>query len=375
MAQRARPPRLLVSDKQPTTPVTLSPSYLEYMSTTSLAESRPTKILHSGFSYGDWLDLNTLFAKAVTLFNDKDNVGREVITLMRAVVHECHRALCSLSDLLVPGGAENSEEQATQKMESCPVEGSHPTIQHEAAAAEKERKTNEHLCAVHAILGTAIFIFGKIIDRNASLALQGEPTTALPYWLSALDVFESGYNLPAHTNASYSHKENWLLAVSHSRVLVALIGQFITEEENKRSTIELFTRDSKWAGNSPLGTIVSMRPPPTQRMVLSLMSSSELMLIATDQFMRGILHMPHHNSTEFPHFSRVEELLTIATEVLEVVERLPSSVQRPRWVIWVESILNLIEAEMATDGQNERCRLARIWCRSLIYADQKSEVV
>lgn len=77
------------------------------------------------------------------MWTDKENVGREVITLMRAVIHECHRALFSLSDLLVPSGAENSEEQATQIMESCPVEGSHPTIQHEAAAAaaaEKERK-------------------------------------------------------------------------------------------------------------------------------------------------------------------------------------------------------------------------------------------
>ncbi|KIM68205.1 hypothetical protein SCLCIDRAFT_1010005 [Scleroderma citrinum Foug A] len=319
----------------------------------------------------------TLSHISVLVWTDEEHVGREVITLMRAVIHECHRALCSHSDLTVPGGSENSEEQPTQMMElPCLVEGSRSHVQHEAvAAAEKERKTNEHLCAVHAILGTAMFIFGKIIYRNASLALQGEPATPLPYWLSALDVFESGYNLPARTNASYSHKENWLLSVSHSRVLVALIGQFITEEEKKRSTIELFTRGSKWASNSPLGTIVSMRPPPTQRMALSLMSTGELMLIATDQFMRGILHMPHHNSTEFPYFSRVEELLTIATEVLEVVERLPLSVQRPPWAIWVESILNLIKAETATDEQNERCHLARVWCRSLIYVDQKSEVV
>ena len=50
--------------------------------------------------------------------------------------------------------------------------------------------------------------FGKTIGTNASLALQGEPTTALPYWSSALDVFKSGYNLPPRTHGSYSHEEN-----------------------------------------------------------------------------------------------------------------------------------------------------------------------
>ncbi|KAL4072866.1 hypothetical protein V8B97DRAFT_2036372 [Scleroderma yunnanense] len=297
---------------------------------------------------------------------------------MRAVIHQCHRALVTNVDLIVPGASEVSEEQPT--MESpCPVEGlqSHTITQHQAAvtAGENKSRTNEYLCILHAILGTALFLFGKIIISNTSLALPGEPTTALPYWLSALDVFESGYNLPARTNASYSHRENWLLAVSDSRVLVALLGQFITEEENKRNTTELFTGDGKWPRNSPLGTIVSMRPPRTQRMALSLMSPGELMLIATDQFMRGILYMPHCNSVDFPHFSRVEELLTIATEVLEVVERFPSLVERPRWALWVESILNLIKPEMVTDGQNERCNLVRVWCHSLIYVDQKSEVV
>ena len=84
--------------------------------------------------------------------------------------------------------------------------------------------------------------------------------------------------------------------------------------------------------------------------------------------------MPHHNSADFPHFSRAQELLTIATEVLEVVERLPFSEERSRWVVWVESILDLIKPGIATDEQKERCNLARVQCRSVICVDQKSEM-
>ena len=84
--------------------------------------------------------------------------------------------------------------------------------------------------------------------------------------------------------------------------------------------------------------------------------------------------MPHHNSADFPHFSRAQELLTIATEVLEVVERLPFSEERSHWVVWVESILDLIKPGIATDEEKERCSLARVQCRSVICVDQMSEM-
>ncbi|KAG6334896.1 hypothetical protein ID866_4190 [Astraeus odoratus] len=381
VAQREGTPSVLVTDGQPTTELELSP-YLQYMSNTSLAQSRPTKILHAGFSYEDWLALKTLFAKVVKLVNDVENEGRQVVALIRAVIHQCHRALVSHLDMIV-GVPEDNENQPSKVLKSpdqqllrhLEQQKTNPTTPQQAwaAACESNSRTTEYLCALHAILGTALFLFGKIIDKNPFLALEGEPTAALPYWLFALDVFESGYNLPTRTNASYSHREHWLLAVSDSRVLIALIGQFITEEENKRSTTELFTADSKWARNSPLGTIGAMRPPPTQRMALSLMSLNELMVIATDQFMRGILYMPHHDSTEFSSFSRAGELLTISTEVLDVLERLPSSTERQHWVLWVQSVLNLVKPEMSTEGQHERCNMARARCHLLLRAEPGPE--
>ncbi|KAI6112936.1 hypothetical protein F5141DRAFT_747976 [Pisolithus sp. B1] len=376
-------PGLLITDEEVVTPTDVSPSYLHYMSTTSLAQSRPAKILRAGFSHNDWLGLKALFAKAVRLFNDSESKNQDVVALTRAVIHQCHRALFSHLGIIL-GAPENREGQPSgasgspdQQFLYLPEYHGSPTTaldQGWTTCSENESRTNNFFGELHGILGTALFFFGKTIGKDGSLALPGEPDTALPYWLSALDVFESGYNLPPRTNASYSCREHWLLAVSDSRVLMALIGQFITEKENRRGAGELFTRDSKWARNSPLGTIVALRPPPTQRMALSLMSLSELMLIATDQFMRGILHMPHHASTDFPQFSRAGELLTIATEVLEVVERLPSFEERRRWATWVQSVLNLIKPEMTTEGEAERCALTRLRCSLLVHLAQGTEV-
>ncbi|KAI6023349.1 hypothetical protein EDC04DRAFT_2727305 [Pisolithus marmoratus] len=374
---------LPITDEQLMTHTDVSPSYLHYMGTTSLARSRPAKILFAGFSHDDWLGLKALFEKAERLFNDGESKNHEVITLMRAMIHQCHRALVSHSDLIL-GTPGSKERQSSAALRSPDQQFLYLLEHHESpttaqdqgwtTCSESERKIIEFLGELHGILGTALFYFGKIIGKDESLALPGEPNTALPYWLSALDVFESGYNLPLRTNASYACREHWLLAVSGGRVLIALIGQFITEKENKRSPSELFTRDSKWAHNSPLGTIVALRPPPMQRMALSLMSLGELMLIATDQFMRGILHMPHHASTDLPHFSRAGKLLTIATEVLEVVERLSSFEERRRWALWVQSVLNLIKPEMTTEEEAEHCVLTRLRCCSLVDPGQGTEV-
>ncbi|KAF9233854.1 hypothetical protein BU15DRAFT_53372 [Melanogaster broomeanus] len=226
--------------------------------------------------------------------------------------------------------------------------------------------STEYLTAVHAILGTSLLYFGKLIGKSPSLAFPGEPTTSLPLWLSALDVFETGSNLPGRTSGSYFLEQDWLLAISGSRVLVAMIDLLLTEEENNRPTSNFFAPDTKWAPNSPLGAITSRRPPPTHRMALSLMSPSELTLVAADQFMRGILHMPHRETAYFPRFSRTDELLTIATEVLGIVERFPEASARKYWAAWVQSILKLIKPEMATEGQLDQRNLAQARCRSFM---------
>ena len=52
------------------------------------------------------------------------------------------------------------------------------------------------------MLGVALFLFGNIVTQNPSLALPREPTTPLPYWLTALDILNAGDNLPSWMNGA-----------------------------------------------------------------------------------------------------------------------------------------------------------------------------
>ena len=72
----------------------------------------------------------------------RENAGSEAITLLRAVIHQCHHALVSHSDLTVSGGSENSEMQTARTTESS-MEGpqSHRTAQREAAAAAAKQES------------------------------------------------------------------------------------------------------------------------------------------------------------------------------------------------------------------------------------------
>ncbi|KIJ65437.1 hypothetical protein HYDPIDRAFT_27444 [Hydnomerulius pinastri MD-312] len=358
--------------------VGVSPSYLHFMSAMSLAQSRPAKVLQADFSYDDWLGLQALFANALKLFNEgePEDEGRGAIALVRGVIHQCHRSLVSnqnagLIDDEVSGGvvrglSPGSLDEAVSNNTAleCIIALSPRT--RVVTENKKLPERTQYLTALHAILGTSIFFFGRLIGKNPSLALPGEPATSLPYWLSALDVFETGYNLPGRTSGAYSLGEDWLLATSGSRALLAVIGLLLAGERSQHSAMNLFMSNCKWPANSPLGTIAAQRPPATHRMALSLMSPNELMLVAADQFLRGILHMPHNHTAYFPHFSRANELLTIATEVLEVVEQFPLASERQHWASWAQSILNLIKPEMATEAQLELCQLARNRCRSLV---------
>jgi hypothetical protein len=88
-------------------------------------------------------------------------------------------------------------------------------------------------------------------------------------------------------------------------------------------------------------------------MTLTSASAHDLMVLAMDQFARGILHMPRRvpaspgasqkpTLTIGPHFSRSGELFAIASEVLGVAERLDSPDDRHRFSLWADSIFNQV---------------------------------
>lgn len=234
--------------------------------------------------------------------------------------------------------------------------------------------------AFHVILGTALFMFGNIIDQDPTQAAPGEPNTPLPYWLSALDVFETGETLPIRTSGRGAEvPEDWQLAIIWGRTLVALAEQMVTREaetsrESESATNEapsfsqLFAEDPEWPPESPFSVIVNRRPSFTRRMTLASATPNELMVIAMDQFSRGIFRMPHHaHQAQTPQigvetFSRAKELFQIASEVLSVAEKLSLPTERHFWASWADSIFNQMKMEADMDAWRSPINRARGRC-------------
>ena len=221
----------------------------------------------------------------------------------------------------------------------------------------------EQPTAFHAILGITLFLFGNLIAHDPSLALEGESASPTAYWLAALDVFETGENLPSRTDPKMCDApEDWRMAVVWGRTLVCLADVKITRSIkaaqgnlNCLNSQACFTAEDEpdWSPDSPFHAIASRRPPVTRRMTLTSASAHDLMVLAMDQFSRGILHMPRRVPpptgdsrqgplTIGPHFSRAGELFAIASEVLGVAERLDSPDDRHRFSHWANSIFNQV---------------------------------
>ena len=221
----------------------------------------------------------------------------------------------------------------------------------------------EQPTAFHAILGITLFLFGNLMAHDPSLALEGESASPTAYWLAALDVFETGENLPSRTDPKMSDApEDWRMAVVWGRTLVCLadvkISRSIKAAEGNFASLDshaCFTAEDEpdWSPDSPFHAIASRRPPVTRRMTLTSASAHDLMVLAMDQFSRGILHMPRRVPPQVggprqnaltigPRFSRPGELFAIASEVLGVAERLDSSEDRHRFSLWADSIFNQV---------------------------------
>ncbi|EKM50777.1 uncharacterized protein PHACADRAFT_264258 [Phanerochaete carnosa HHB-10118-sp] len=264
---------------------------------------------------------------------------------------------------------------------------------------------------------------GTILAHDASLALPDEPSTASTYWLAALDIFETGENLPSVLAHGTSVPDDWRMCVSWGRTLVCLADEKLEHSLRSEKTPPMPTQadlrngyllyqplpgpfsavEPRWPPNSPFHAIAAVRPPVTRRMSLYSASAHDVMVLAMDQFSRGIFHMPHrqypatHNpsalqlelpyleGTGFSHafhsrrytspssvssslstqiFSRPKELFTIASELLGVAERLSQSSQREYWASQADSVFNQMKMEadigewrMAVNAARGRCWL------------------
>ncbi|KAF7352975.1 hypothetical protein MVEN_01265100 [Mycena venus] len=222
-------------------------------------------------------------------------------------------------------------------------------------------------------MGTALFLMGNYIAQDASLALPDEPSTGITYWLAALDVFETGENLPSRTNPrSCDAPEDWRMAIVWGRTLLAVADEALTLAlQRERSTAPLPPppAEPKWPSPaaSPFAAIAMRRPPASRRITLTTAAPHELLLLAMDQFTRGIFHMPHptHAADDAPAdasarpFSRATELFTIAREVLALAERLPDAAERTRWATWADSVLQQMDMEGDTTRAEWRGPVSR----------------
>ncbi|KAJ7904302.1 hypothetical protein B0H14DRAFT_2328264 [Mycena olivaceomarginata] len=299
----------------------------------------------------DWEDLKELFGRAAEQY-ESDDVN-EALPLLRGVIHECHRFLLLYED---PSVLFATDPNRRRSKSPEPISISPSNTQ---PRTRKKCKCKESPTAFHAIMGTALFLMGNYIAQDASLALPDEPNTGITYWLAALDVFETGENLPSRTNPrGCEAPEDWRMAIVWGRTLLAVADEALSLAlERERSTTPLSppAPEPKWPSPaaSPFAAIAMRRPPASRRITLATAAPHELLLLAMDQFTRGIFHMPHpaHAADDAPTdaaarpFSRATELFTIAREVLALAERLPDVAERTRWATWADSVLQQMDME------------------------------
>ncbi|KAJ7762023.1 hypothetical protein DFH07DRAFT_814999 [Mycena maculata] len=288
----------------------------------------------------EWEDLKELFGRAADQY-ECDDVN-EALPLLRGVIHQCHRFLLLYEDPSVLFAEPRSRSKSPEPVSISP-----------SNKPRKKCKCKESPTAFHAILGTSLLLFGNLIAQDPSLALPDEPTTAATYWLAALDVFETGENLPSRTSGrGCEAPEDWRLAIVWGRTLLCIADEVLTLASDPSAPPP--PPETKWPSPaaSPFAAIAMRRPPTSRRISLATAVPHDLLLLAMDQFTRGIFHMPHpaHDDAaasdpQARPFSRAKELFTIAREVLALAERLPVPAERTRWAAWADNVLNQMDME------------------------------
>jgi len=247
------------------------------------------------------------------------------------------------------------------------------------------RKFPDLPTAFYALFGTALFLLGNLIAQDPSHALPGEPDAPCLYWLAALDVFETGENIPSRTSGQGCNtSQDWRMAIIWGRTLVCLADVAVTRAIKAKDTtgvVESYADEPVWPPDSLFFTIAARRPPSTRRISLSWASAHDLMVLAMDQFSRGIFHMPHPQyhpnvspSSTSEQFSRPKELYTIASEVVGTAERLEDGEQRQYWAAWADSVFSQMKMEADMDVWRGPITQARGRCW-LIIGSARAEVI
>ncbi|RDB18476.1 hypothetical protein Hypma_000319 [Hypsizygus marmoreus] len=377
-------------------------SHTRVMDTTTTA-GRGVQPEKETCDFEDWEDLKELFAKAAEQYEDSE--ASEALPTLRGVIHECHRFLLFYQDpsVLFANPAKNLH---SPRQSVPPSQSSSTEMLSDSTPETKDRKCTcvELPTAFHAILGTALFLFGNLIAQEPKLALEGEPDNPVAYWLAALDVFETGENLPSRTSGiGCEPPEDWRMAIVWGRTLVCIADETLTRAIKARQqqssgpvpvpssshegpfglvspTAQFSADEPDWPPDSPFAAIAARRPPITRRMSLSTASPNDLMVLAMDQFSRGIFHMPHpqHSQNYQPpavaagviagappvqeSFSRAKELFTIASEVLLLSEKLEIPSERKYWASWADSVFNQMKMEADMDSWRAPINRARGRC-------------
>ncbi|KIK56987.1 hypothetical protein GYMLUDRAFT_138519, partial [Collybiopsis luxurians FD-317 M1] len=354
--------------------------------------------------YEDWEDLKDLFGKALEQYEGED--ASSALPLIRGVIHECHRFLLFYEDPSVLFSNPNNIPGHSPDTLTPPDERLHRdwTADHPPDSVGNKAFPNckcvEPPTAFHSIFGTALFLFGNLVAQDPALVLEGEPESPLQYWLAALDVFETGENLPTRTSGrSVNLPEDWRFAIVWGRTLVCLADETIsrlrktsnssTDDPSAYKRTPFFADEPTWPSQSPFSIIVQRRPPVTQRMSLITASPDEILRLAMDQFSRGIFHMPHPShavpppagkppssggaSSPLDSFSRAKELFTIASEVLLVAEKLDAPPQRKYWASWADSVFNQMKMEADVDAWRGPINRARGQCCLIVGTAQAEE--
>jgi hypothetical protein len=103
-----------------------------------------------------------------------------------------------------------------------------------------ERIFADRPTAFHYMYGTALFLLGKILSAEPSLAKDGEPAGSPAFYLAALDVFEMGENLPRRWDEHGSSREDWRMAIVWGRCLVCLADEKLRRMEKKKHGVYPF---------------------------------------------------------------------------------------------------------------------------------------
>lgn len=173
----------------------------------------------------------------------------EAVELLRGVIHECNRLLRLHPTVLLTPSAHPRVSPGLGRVSppdfasGADDRGRSPGASHGEREREGVNRATPTLApsTFHYMYGTALFLLGKIIGAEPSLAKDGEPAGSPAFYLAALDVFEMGENLPRRWDEHGSSREDWRMAVVWGRCLVCLADEKLCRMESTNYGLYPFT--------------------------------------------------------------------------------------------------------------------------------------